>query len=258
MPNIHHTAIIESGAKLHDSVTVGAYCVIGAHVTIDAGSIIHNHSSIQGHTIIGKNNKIFPFASVGELPQDKKYNNEITTLTIGDNNIIREFVTIHLGTITGNKTTIIGNNNMFLASSHVAHDCIIGNNVIFSNSVAVGGYVTVKDWVTFGAGTLVHQFVVVGEHVMTSGATGVDRDIPPYTMVFGYRAEPRGINHEGLKRRGFTVEQVENIKHAYKVLYRNDLLLNDAKNSIVELSQTQPELLLYNTFFTQSTRGIIR
>ena len=227
-------------------------------VSIGKDTVISNHVGIKGFTTIGKNNAISQFASIGEPPQDKKYKGEPTKLEIGDNNIIREFSTIHTGTPTGNGVTVIGNNNMFMAYSHVAHDCTVGNNTIFANNVALGGHVQVKDWVILGAYSIVHQFTIIGEHAMTAGATGVDQDIPPYTMAFGYRAEPKGINSEGLKRRGFTTNEIANIKHAYKILFRNGLSFNEAKGYITELAFEQKELQVYVNFFNQATRGIIR
>lgn len=258
MAKIHATAIVDKNAQLHDSVEVGAYSIIGPNVIIGENSTVANHVGIKGHTKIGKNNKIYQFASIGEAPQDKKYNGEATLLEIGDDNIIREFSTLHLGTATGTGVTKVGNNNMFMAYSHVAHDCVIGNNTIFANSVALGGHVHVKDWVILGAYSIVHQFTIIGEHSMTAGATGVAQDVPPYVMAFGYRAEPKGINIEGLKRRGFSVHQIENIKHAYKILFRNGLSYNEAKGYIGELAQEQKELQVFVDFFNQSTRGIIR
>jgi UDP-N-acetylglucosamine acyltransferase len=207
---------------------------------------------------MGSNNSIFQFASIGEAPQDKKYNKEPTKLIIGDGNVIREFSTLHRGTASGTGVTTIGNNNMFMVYSHVAHDCVVGNNTIFANSVALGGHVQVRDWVILGAYTIVHQFVIIGDHSMTSGATGVAQDIPPYTMAFGYRAEPKGINTEGLRRRGFTVHQIDNIKNAYRMLYRNGLSYNDAKEYIIELADEQKELQVFVEFFNQSSRSIIR
>lgn len=258
MTKIHSTAIVDKNAQLHESVEVGAYATIGANVIIGEGSTVGNHASIKGHTTIGSNNKIFQFASVGDAPQDKKYNGEPTKLIIGNDNVIREFSTIHVGTASGTGVTTIGNNNMFMVYSHIAHDCEVGNNTIFANSVALGGHVHIKDWVILGAYTIIHQFVIVGDHSMTSGATGVAQDIPPYTMAFGYRAEPKGINTEGLRRRGFTAHQIENIKHAYKMLYRNGLSYNDAKEYITELADEQKELQVYIEFFNESNRGIIR
>lgn len=258
MTKIHSTAIVDKNAQLHESVEVGAYATIGANVIIGEGSTVGNHASIKGYTTIGDNNKIFQFASVGDSPQDKKYNGEPTKLIIGNDNVIREFSTIHVGTASGTGVTTIGNNNMFMVYSHIAHDCEVGNNTIFANSVALGGHVHIKDWVILGAYTIIHQFVIVGDHSMTSGATGVAQDIPPYTMAFGYRAEPKGINTEGLRRRGFTAHQIENIKHAYKMLYRNGLSYNDAKEYITELADEQKELQVFIEFFNESNRGIIR
>lgn len=258
MTKIHSTAIVDKNAILHESVEVGPYAIIGPNVVLGENTIVGNHVCIKGHTTIGNNNKIFQFACLGERPQDKKYNGEPTHLNIGNNNHIREFSTIHIGSINGDGVTAIGNNNMFMAYSRIAHDCIIGNNTTFSNSVALSPHVQVKDWVILGGYTIIHQFVIVGEHSMTSGAASVVQDIPPYTMAFGYRAEPKGINVEGLRRRGFTVHQIENIKHAYKMLYRNGLSYEDARKYITELSDQQKELLVFVDFFDQSTRGIIR
>lgn len=258
MAKIHATAIVDSNAQLHESVEVGAYAIIGPDVVIGENTTISNHATIKGHTTIGKNNKIYQFAVIGEDPQDKKYNGEATKLVIGDNNVIREFSTIHKGTPTGTGITTIGNDNMFLAYCHIAHDCVVGNHTIFANSVALGGHVHIKDWVILGAYTIIHQFIIIGEHAMTSGATGVAQDVPPYTMAFGYRAEPKGINSEGLRRRGFTAGQIENVKNAYKMLYRNGLSYNDAKEFITELSDEQKELQVYVEFFSESQRGIIR
>ena len=179
-------------------------------------------------------------------------------MEIGDNNIIREFCTLHTGTTDGGGITRVGNNNMFMVGSHIAHDCVVGSNTIFANNVALGGHVHVKDWVILGAYSIVHQFSIIGEHSMTAGATGVAQDIPPYTMAFGYRAEPKGINSEGLKRRGFSVQQIENIKHAYKILYRNGLSFSEAKSYIAELAHEHKELKAYIDFFEQSTRSVIR
>lgn len=255
---IHPTAIIEDGARLHENVTVGAYAVIGANVEIGEGSIIGHHSSIMGHTKLGKRNHIYQFASIGEAPQDKKYNREPTRLEIGDDNTIREFCTFNTGTVQGTGVTLIGNNNWIMAYSHIAHDCVVGNNTIFANSVALGGHVVVKDWVILGGHSVVHQFCIIGEHAMIAGTTAVAQDVPPYIMASGYRAEPKGINSEGLKRRNFSATQIENIKHAYKTLYRNGLSYSDARLYIMDLSKSHPELDVFNQFFEMSTRGIIR
>jgi UDP-N-acetylglucosamine acyltransferase len=258
MSNIHPTAIIDSNAKIDVSVKIGAYSIIGPNVVIGANTTIASHVEIKGHTTIGENNKIYQFTSIGEKPQHTKYNDEPTQLVIGNNNLIREFCTMHLGTTIGDGVTRIGNDNMFMVSTHIAHDCQVGNKTIFANNVALGGHVHVNDWVVLGAYSIVHQFSIIGEHVMVSGATGVAQDVPPYTMAFGYRAEPKGINSEGIKRRGFTPDQIENIKKAYKILYRNGLSLNEAKEKIAQLALTQPELQVYVKFFAQSQRSIIR
>lgn len=256
--NIHPTAIVDKNAILHDGVEVGAYAFIGGNVEVDTNTIIHHHASIVGYTKIGKNNKIYQFASLGEAPQDKKYRNEPTQLLIGDDNTIREFCTLNIGTAQGGGITSIGNNNWIMAYVHIAHDCIIGNNTIFANSVALAGHVTVKDWVILGGAAAVHQFCILGEHSMMAAMTGVSQDVPPYVMAFGYRAEPKGINIEGLKRRGFSTAQIDNIKNAYKMIYRNGLSLHDARTYITDLSKEQKELELFVEFFKLSTRGIIR
>lgn len=255
---IHPTAIIEKGAQLHESVTVGAYAVIGSNVVIGENCRIAHHASIVGHTTIGNNTKIYQFASIGEAPQDKKYKDEPTKLVIGNDNIIREFTTLNTGTASGGGVTTIGNNNMIMAYVHIAHDCHIGNNIVFANSVALAGHVTVRDWVILGGAVAVHQFTVIGEHAMLAGMTGVSQDVPPYVMAFGYRAEPKGINVEGLKRRGFSVSQIENIKQAYKILYRNGLGYSEAKEFIADLALEQEELKVFVEFFKSSTRGMIR
>jgi UDP-N-acetylglucosamine acyltransferase len=255
---IHPTAIIDPSAIIHESVEVGAYTIIGPNVEIGEGTTVGSHTCINGHTIIGKNNHIFQFASVGEAPQDKKYNNEPTRLVIGDNNTIREFCTLHRGTVSGGGVTKIGNNNWIMAYVHIAHDCIVGNNTIFSNNATLAGHVFVKDWAILAGHTVVHQFCIVGEHSMIAGNSGIAKDLPPYVMAFGHSAEPKGVNTEGLKRRNFTQEQIDNIKNAYKILYRSGLSYNEAKVCIVDLAETQPELQVFVDFFNQSVRGIIR
>ncbi len=255
---IHSTAIIDKNAEIHESVEVGAYAVIGPHVVIGENSRVAHHASIVGHTTIGKNNKIYQFASIGEAPQDKKYKDEPTQLVIGNDNNIREFTTLNTGTIGGGSVTTVGSNNMIMAYVHVAHDCHVGNNIVLANSVALAGHVTVRDWAILGGAVAVHQFSIIGEHAMVAGMTGVSQDVPPYVMAFGYRAEPKGINVEGLKRRGFSVSQIENIKQAYKILYRNGLGYNEAKEFIIDLALEQQELQVLVEFFKASTRGMIR
>jgi UDP-N-acetylglucosamine acyltransferase len=255
---IHPTAIVDINAILHDGVQVGAYAIVGPHVEIGANTVIGNHANVVGHTKIGRDNKIFNFASIGEAPQDKKYKDEPTRLEIGDGNTIREFCTLNTGTVQGNGITKVGSHNWIMAYSHIAHDCVVHDNIIFANSVALGGHVEIKDWVVLGGHSVVHQFSIIGEYAMIAGTTGVSEDVPPYVMAFGYRAEPKGINSVGLKRRGFSVQQIENIKHAYKILYRNGLSYQEAKSYITELAQEQSELEVFVNFFNQSTRSIIR
>lgn len=258
MSLIHPTAIIAPSAELDSSVSVGAYSTIGAHVRIDAGTQIGPHVVIDGNTTIGKNNHIFQFASLGAIPQDKKYRGEPTELRIGDGNTIREFCTFNLGTVTGIGRTEVGNDNWIMAYVHLAHDCVIGNHTIFANNASLAGHVTIKDWVILGGFSLVHQFCIIGEHAMTAFAAGVHKDIPPYVMGAGYRAEPAGLNTEGLRRRGFTAEQIANIKNIYKILYRQGLSYDDAKTQIMALADTAEELTVFKTFFNESTRGVIR
>ncbi len=258
MSKIHKTSIIDQSANIHDSVLIGPYSIIGPHVTIGENTVIGSHCEIKGHTVIGKNNHIFKSVSIGEIPQHTKYNGEETKIIIGDNNSIREFSTIHLATSFGGGITKIGNNNLLMVASHIAHDCNIGNNIIFSNNVALGGHVIVKDWVVFGAYAIVHQFTLIGEHSMIAGATAVVQDVPPYVIAFGFRAEPKGINVEGLKRRSFSTEQINNIKNAYRILYRNNNSLDEAKEKILTLSKSQKELEIFNDFFNQTSRSMIR
>lgn len=255
---IHPTAIIDSKAIIGDGSEVGPYSIIGPKVVLGENCIIGNHVNLTGNTIIGKNNKIYHFASIGEAPQDKKYAGEDTKLIIGDNNTIREYCTFNTGTAQGNGETVIGNNNWIMAYVHVAHDCIVANNTILANNVTLAGHVTVKDWAILGGLSPVHQFCVIGEHVMLGGHTSVAQDIPPYVLSSGARAEPKGINSEGLKRRGFSAEQIDNIKLAYKILYRSNLAFSEAKAKIEEMAKTASELNLFVKFFAESTRGIIR
>ena len=258
MSLIHPTAIIDPKAELDSSVRVGPYTVIGAHVQIGAGTSIGAHAVIEGRTTIGENNTIFQFASLGAVPQDKKYAGEPTRLIIGNNNTIREFTTFNLGTVTGIGETRVGNDNWIMAYVHLAHDCVVGNHTIFANNASLAGHVTINDWVILGGYSLVHQFCIIGEHALTAFAAGVHKDVPPYVMAAGYRAEPAGLNTEGLKRRGFSAEQIANIKNVYKILYRQGLPYEEARAQIVALADTAPELAVFKDFFAVSERGVIR
>lgn len=254
----HPTAIIHPDAKLADDVTVGPYSVIGEHVEIGAGTTIGPHVVIEGHTRIGNNNRIFQFCSLGAIPQDKKYANEPTRLEIGDNNTIRECCTFNIGTAQDSGATRVGSNNWIMAYVHLGHDCQIGHHTILANSTQLGGHVQVDDYAILGAITGVHQFCKIGAHVIAGGGSVVFKDIPPYVMAAGHPAGPHGINTEGLKRRGFTAEQIAAIKRAYKTLYRSELPLEEAKAAILEQAGAHPEVKILVDFLDRSERGIIR
>lgn len=255
---IDSRAIIDSKAELASDVVVGPWSVIGAGVKIDSGTQVGSHVVIKGPTTLGKNNRIFQFASVGEDCQDKKYNFEPTTLVVGDNNIIREGVTLHRGTVQDTGTTIIGNNNLFMAYVHVAHDCVVGSNIVMANNTAIAGHVHIGDWTILGGFTAVHQFCHIGEHVMCGTSTVVLKDIPSYIMASGNSAKPYGINVEGLKRRGFTPEAMKVLRQAYKIIYRKNLTLRQALAALNELAQECQEVMPLIRSLETSKRGIIR
>ena len=258
MSLIHPTAIIDPKAELDSSVKVGAYTIIGPNVQIGAGSEIGPHAVIEGHTTIGENNRIFQFASLGAIPQDKKYRGEPTRLIIGNGNTIREFTTFNLGTVTGIGETRIGDDNWIMAYCHLAHDCVIGSHTIFANNASLAGHVTIGDYVILGGYTLVFQFCQIGNYALTAFAAGVHKDVPPYFMAAGYRAEPAGINSEGMRRNGFTPEQITNVKNAYKALYRQGLSYEEARSQIAQAAETAPELSVLRDFLADSQRSIIR
>ncbi len=255
---IHPTAIVDSNAQLALDVEIGPYSIIGPNVQIDSGTKIGPHVVVTGHTSIGKNNQIFQFSSLGAAPQDKKYNNEPTKLEIGDNNTIREFCTFNRGTVQDKGTTVIGNNNWIMAYVHVAHDCHISNNTILANNSSLAGHVDIHDYAILGGFTLIHQFCKVGSHVITAVGSVVFKDIPPYVTAAGYDAKPHGINSEGLKRRGFTPENITTIKRAYKTLYRQSLTLEEAKAALTSQALDHQELKVMLDFLSLSTRGIVR
>ena len=256
--NIHSTAIVDAKAELADDVIVGAFTTIGPNVKIDSGTTIASHVVINGHTTIGKHNQIFQFSSLGEAPQDKKYQGERTQLEIGDHNTIREFCTFNRGTVQDKGITKIGNHNWIMAYVHIAHDCFVHNNTILANNSSLAGHVDIDEYAILGGFTLVHQFCKIGQHVITAVGSVVFKDIPPYVTASGYDANPHGINAEGLKRRGFSAESITNIKRAYKTLYRQSLTLDEAKVVLTKQTLTTPELSLLVEFLNQSTRGIIR
>jgi UDP-N-acetylglucosamine acyltransferase len=255
---IHPTAIVHPGAQLADDVEVGPYSIIGEHVQIGAGTRIGPHVVITGRTLIGRNNRVFQFASLGDAPQDKKYAGEPTRLEIGDDNTIRECCTLNVGTAHDVGVTRLGNNNWLMAYSHVAHDCQIGSNTVLANSVQLAGHVTIGDFAILGGGTLVHQFCRIGVHAFTAGGSVVLRDVPPYVMASGNSAQPHGLNSEGLKRRGFTPEAMESLRRAYKTLYRSGLSLEAARQAIAEQGRDVPEVGMLSEFLATTVRGIIR
>lgn len=255
---IDSLAIVHPDAQLADDVVVGPWSSIGAGVTIDEGTVIGPHVVIRGPTRIGKHNHIFQFSSVGEDCQDKKYKGEPTRLVIGDHNVIREGVTIHRGTVQDQSETRIGHHNLLMAYAHVAHDSIIGDHVIMANNAAIAGHVVIGDWSILGGFTAVHQFCKIGSHVMCGAGTIVLKDIPSYVMANGNPAEPHGINAEGLKRRGYTAEQIQQIRRAYKTIYRQNLTMKQALEQLQVLLPAHPELELLVQSLLDSDRGIIR
>jgi len=255
---IHPTAIVDPAARLADDVEIGAYSIIGPHVEIDSGTWVGPHVVINGHTRIGKNNKIYQFCSLGEAPQDKKYAGEPTRLEIGDNNTIREFCTFNIGTSQDVGVTRVGNDNWIMAYVHIAHDCQLGDHIIMANNATLAGHVHLGDWVILGGFTTVHQFVIVGEHAMTAFASAVAQDVPPFVMAHGNRAEPAGINTEGMKRRGFSPEAIRQVRQAYKTLYRQSLGFDEAREKILQQACDYAELAPFTRFFALSERGIIR
>lgn len=253
---IHETAIIESSAKLGNNVSVGPWTYIGHDVEIGDDCKIGSHVVLRGPTTLGAGNRVFQFSSIGEDCQDKKYAGEPTRLVIGDNNVFRECTTIHRGTVQDNSLTQIGNDNLFMAYVHIAHDCMIGSHNILANATTLAGHVHVGDHVILGGFTGVHQFCKIGSHAFTAVSSVVVQDIPPYVMAQGHNAVPRTINSEGLKRRGFDPAQIQNIKRAYKLLYRQGLTLQTALADMRAMDA--PELTTMIEFIEQSERGIIR
>ena len=255
---IHSTAVIDCGAELAADARVGPYTVIGPDVVVGAGTEIGSHVVINGPTRIGRENRFFQFASIGEAPQDKKYAGEPTRLEIGDRNTIREFVTINRGTVQDQGVTSIGDDNWIMAYVHIAHDCRIGNQTIFANNASLAGHVTIHDYVILGGFTLVHQFCSLGAHSLTAFGSGISLDVPPYVTVGGSPAKAHGLNMEGLRRRGFSEESRKLLKQSYKTLYREGNSLQDAIAILTKRAQDCDELQLLVTFLEQQTRGIVR
>lgn len=255
---IHPTAVIDPAARLGEGVRVGAYTVIDGNVRIGDGTWIGHHCVITGHTTIGRDNRIFHGCSVGEVPQDKKYGGEPTRLEIGDRNTFREHCTVNVGTAQDVGVTRIGHDNWIMAYVHIAHDCQVGSHTIFANNATLAGHVEVGDWVIFGGFTGVHQFVRVGAHGFTAVGTVLLQDLPPYVLCSGNPAQPRTINSEGLRRRGFDSTAISALKRAYKALYRNGMSLEEARAQIGDMAHGQPELALLHEFLGVPGRGVIR
>jgi len=251
-------AIVDPTARIAEDVEIGPFAVIGANVEIGAGCWIGPHAVVKGPTRLGRGNKVFQFASIGDAPQDKKYAGEPTTLVVGDRNVFREFCSINRGTVGGRGETRIADDCLFMAYSHVAHDCIIGSHCVMSNCTALAGHVDLGDWVILSGYAGIHQFCKIGAHAFLANNAAVTRDVPPYLLVAGSPAEPKGVNSEGLKRRGFDAAQVTNIKNAYRVFYRSGLKLAEATEQLRALVPQQPELAPFVDFLDSSERSIIR
>jgi len=254
---IHATAIVDPAARLDDSVEVGPYSVIGAGVEIGAGTCVGPHVVIMGPCRIGSDSRIFQFASIGEAPQDLKYNGEPTSLEIGDRNVIREYVTLNRGTIGGNGKTIIGSDNLFMAYSHIAHDCIIGNHCIFANGASLAGHVEVGDYATLGGFTLVHQFSSIGTQSFCGMATVIANDVPPFSTAAGNRARLVGINKEGLKRKGFPPEVIRALHKSFRELLKSRVPKQEAYANLQPLCEQYAEVEEFVSFVKNSKRGIV-
>ena len=255
---IHPAAIVDPEAELADDVEIGPFTVIGAGVRIGSGSWVGPHVVIEGPTEIGRNNRIFQYASIGAEPQDKKHKGEQTWLRIGDDNTIREFVTINRGTVDGGGETRIGDDNWIMAYVHIAHDCQVGNHTIFANNASLAGHAIVEDHVILGGFSLIHQFCRIGAHAFTSMGSSVNQDVPPFVTVAGSMSQPRGLNSEGLRRRGYSAERVRLIKQAYKLLYKSGMRLQEALPAIEALDPASDDLQAFVAFIKNSERSILR
>ncbi len=256
---IHQSAIIHPDAVIAEDVSIGPYTIIDSDVTIQSGCKIGPHVVIKGTTSIGKDNRIFQFCSIGEDPQDKKYRGEKESqLIIGDGNTFREYVTINKGTQQDDGKTIVGANNWVMAYTHIAHDCHVGNNIIFSNNVSLAGHVKIDDFAGLGGYTGVRQFCRIGSYSFSAAASVIVKDVPPYVLVSGNTAKPNGLNREGLKRNGFTIEDISILKKAYKIVYKNGLITDEALNRLEDLSRESENVAFFRNFISASKRGIVR
>lgn len=255
--NIHSSAIIAKQVSIAPNVYIGPYCIIDGNVEIGEGTILKSHVIVNGDTKIGRHNKIYQFTTIGEINQDSKYCSEKTKVEIGDFNNIREGVTIHRGTVQGKGITKIGDNNLLMINTHIAHDCFIGNKCIFANNATLGGHVTIDNFTIIGGMTAIHQFCHIGSYVMIGGCSGVVKDIPPYILAQGNHAKPFGVNIKGLKRYGISMDSLNVIKNVYKLIYRSDKTFEEIQNKIYEIAQVHPEIKLFCDFFNNSSRGMI-
>ena len=256
--NIHSTAIVDSRARLAADVAVGPYTVIGAEVEIGEGSSVGAHALIEGPTKIGRGNRIGAYAAIGGDPQDKKYHGERSALVIGDGNTIREFVTINRGTEEGGGATRIGDDNWIMAYVHVAHDCLIGSHTILANNATLAGHVEIGDHVVLGGFCGVHQFCKIGAHAFAAMFAAINRDVPPFVYAAGQFAQPRGVNAEGLKRRGFSTERIAAIKRAYRTLYMSGRTLADARTELEVQAQSSKDVRALVEFIGRSERALVR
>lgn len=258
MSSIHPTAIVDPGAKIASGVSIGPYAVIDAGVEVGPSCEIGPHVVLRGPMRLGARNRIFQFASIGEIPQDKKFAGETSSLEIGDDNTIREFVTINRGTADGGGATRIGNNNWIMAYVHIAHDCQVGNEVVFANGASLAGHVEVGDWTTLGGFTLVHQFCRLGAGSFSAMGSCVRQDVPPFVTIAGDPALPHGINTEGLKRRGYSAKSQQAIRNAYRTLYKRGLRLHEALDTLASEAGSEPAVEAFISFIKASERGIVR
>ena len=255
---IHSTAIVSDDAVIGPGVTVGPWTIIGSEVEIGEGTSIASHCVVKGPVKIGKRNKIFQFATIGEDCQDKKYAGERTFLEIGDDNVIREHCTFHRGTVQDNCLTKVGSRNLFMVNVHVAHDCVVGDDCIFANNATLAGHVHIGNWVIFGGLAAIHQFGRVGDHAFIAGMAALNQDVPPFVMAAGHYAKPFGINKEGLRRRGFSNEAISTIRHAYMIVYKESKTVDEAITKLAPLCEQEPSVQLFVDFLKESTRGICR
>lgn len=257
---VHPTAIVHQGAELAEGVHIGPYCVLGSHVKIGAGTRLHSHVVIEGHTSLGEQNEVFPFASIGHAPQDLKYKGEPTLLKIGNKNIIREYATLQPGTVTGCGETVVGDGNLFMAHTHVAHDCIVGNQNVFANCASLAGHVTVCNQAVLGGLVAIHQFCVIGDMAMIGLSSVVVQDVPPYSIAEGNRANIRGLNVVAMRRRGLTASNLGNVRKAYKIIF-----LSGFPTVLEAVAQVEKDGLMTDAcvqafvhFIRDSKRGVVR